>query len=285
MRNDFAVFILSHGRANNLVTVPALKKCGYTGQYYIVCDDEDEQLNDYIKNFGKEHVIVFSKDDVDGTFDIMDNFNNGRGVPVYARNILHDLAKERGLTYFLELEDDYSSYSSRVKTKNNQLMQFYIRDLDSIIDAMIEFLDTSGAITVTMAQDGDFIGGIGGKIYKQRLARKAMQTFFCRTDKPFQFLGRFNDDVNAYVEHGKRGTLFFSVCDLSVHQGLTQQTSGGITAAYLQFGTYVKSFYSVMLNPSAVKIHAMGTSHLRIHHHIDWKYAVPQIVSDKYKTI
>lgn len=26
MRNDFAVFILTHGRADNVVTVPAIKK-------------------------------------------------------------------------------------------------------------------------------------------------------------------------------------------------------------------------------------------------------------------
>lgn len=36
MRNDFAVFILTHGRADNVVTVPAIKKAGYTGKIYFI---------------------------------------------------------------------------------------------------------------------------------------------------------------------------------------------------------------------------------------------------------
>ena len=43
MRNDFAVFILSHGRANNLITLKTLDKIGYTGKTYIIIDNEDEQ--------------------------------------------------------------------------------------------------------------------------------------------------------------------------------------------------------------------------------------------------
>ena len=44
MRDDFAVFILSHKRADRVLTVESLKKCGYTGKYYIICDNEDPQL-------------------------------------------------------------------------------------------------------------------------------------------------------------------------------------------------------------------------------------------------
>ena len=39
MRNDFAVFILSNGRPDNIKTLRALKKGNYTGNWYIVCDD------------------------------------------------------------------------------------------------------------------------------------------------------------------------------------------------------------------------------------------------------
>ena len=283
MRDDFACLILSHGRADKVVTVSTLKKCGYTGKWYILIDDEDDQEQKYYENFGKEHVIKFCKKDMEGKFDIMDNFDAGRSVPTFARNYLHTLAKQLGLTYFLELEDDYSSLSMRIKSKTDNLCQFYIRDLDSIIDAMIDFLNETGALTVTMAQDGDFLGGINGAVYKRKLHRKAMQTFFCRTDKPFQFLGRFNDDVNAYIEYGKKGELFFTVCSLSCHQAETQSNSGGITEAYKKFGTYAKSFYSVMLNPAFVKISVMGETHGRIHHLIDWKYAVPVIINERYK--
>lgn len=61
MRNDFAVFILTHGRADNVVTVPAIKKAGYTGKIYFIIDDEDDQAEEYKKNFGADQVIVFNK--------------------------------------------------------------------------------------------------------------------------------------------------------------------------------------------------------------------------------
>ena len=39
MRDDFAVFILTHGRANNMHTYKALQKAGYTGKVIFVLDD------------------------------------------------------------------------------------------------------------------------------------------------------------------------------------------------------------------------------------------------------
>ena len=55
MRDDFAVFILSHGRADNLITLKTILHCGYTGKYYIIVDNEDESIDRYIEKFGQEH--------------------------------------------------------------------------------------------------------------------------------------------------------------------------------------------------------------------------------------
>jgi len=52
---------------------------------------------------------------------------------------------------------------------------------------------------------------------------------------------------------------------------------------YLDKGTYVKSFYSVMMNPSAVKVYKMATAHPRIHHFISWNNLAPKIISDKFR--
>lgn len=51
--SEYIVFILTHGRADNVVTYNTLRKQGYTGRIGIVIDDEDEQGNLYRKNFGK----------------------------------------------------------------------------------------------------------------------------------------------------------------------------------------------------------------------------------------
>lgn len=58
MRDDFCVFILTHGRANNVITMDTLKKCGYTGKCYIVIDNEDDQEAEYKKNLRRQSDCV-----------------------------------------------------------------------------------------------------------------------------------------------------------------------------------------------------------------------------------
>lgn len=52
---------------------------------------------------------------------------------------------------------------------------------------------------------------------------------------------------------------------------------------YNEFGTYVKSFYTVLCSPSSVKLNMMGDTHYRIHHNVMWNNAVPKIISGRYK--
>lgn len=81
---------------------------------------------------------------------------------------------------------------------------------------------------------------------------------------------------------GSRGKLFMTVCRAMLTQKQTQATAGGMTGVYLDNGTYVKSFYTVMCMPSAVTIEMMGP-HRRMHHKIRWDFCVPQIISDKWR--
>jgi hypothetical protein len=63
----------------------------------------------------------------------------------------------------------------------------------------------------------------------------------------------------------------------------TQSNAGGMTEMYLESGTYVKSFYSVMYAPSCVKVGELGdprSPHYRIHHSINWRVAVPKIMRE-----
>ena len=132
MRNDFVVFILSHGRPHNVYTVDTLKKSGYTGKIYIIIDNEDSQADEYYNIFGKENVIMFNKKEISKTFDTAD-LSEDRKTIVYARNACFDIAEQLGLDYFLELDDDYTEFRSRVIC-DDVLASIYVRDLDSIID-------------------------------------------------------------------------------------------------------------------------------------------------------
>lgn len=105
----FVVFILSHGRPDSVHTLKTLKSLGYSGDWLIVIDNEDETAERYYQNFGREKVVMFDKLAISKTFDTADTFEDRRTI-VYARNACWDIAKERGYRYFLELDDDYTSF-------------------------------------------------------------------------------------------------------------------------------------------------------------------------------
>ncbi len=187
MRSDFAVFILTHGRADNVVTVPAIKKAGYTGKIYFIIDDEDEQAEEYKKNFGAGRVIIFDKQAAYDRADTMDNFNDHRAI-IYARNECWRIAEELGLKYFLMLDDDYKSIDYRYE-EDGKLKYKPSHDFDRVFEDMIQFLEVSGADTVAFCQGGDFVGGVDGGNFHKGLLRKAMNSFFCKTDTQIESTG------------------------------------------------------------------------------------------------
>jgi hypothetical protein len=137
-----------------------------------------------------------------------------------------------------------------------------------------------------MAQGGDLMGGANSQLVKSNrfpwCKRKAMNSFFCKTSRRFWFFSRLNEDVNTYLSYGERGQLFMTLPEFHLHQLITQKEGGGMADAYLASGTYVKSFYSVIVCPSFVSVtaqKAMG----RLHHQISWNNAVPKILDDAHK--
>jgi hypothetical protein len=270
---DFAVFILTHGRPDNIKTLKLIRARGYTGIVYFVVDNEDKTIKKYQDNFGIENVKIFDKKLMADKIDEGNNFDN-RKVIIHARNYSFELANELGLKYFIQFDDDYYSLGYRYIEGERK-----INNLDKVFDLMIEFYKNIPAKTICFSQGGDHIGGFSGI----KLKRKAMNSFLCSTDRPFQFVGSINEDVNTYTTLGSRGELFLTFTNINLSQGDTQSNSGGMTDEYALSGTYVKSFHSVMMHPSGVKISMMNSKNPRLHHSIKWINTTPMILDIKHK--
>jgi hypothetical protein len=281
MSNDFVAFIISHGRPDNIKTYATLRRLGYTGDIRIVIDNLDKRSKEYYDKYGKE-VIEFDKVEIAKTTDQGDNFNNLR-TTTHARNAVFNIAKDLGYKYFVVLDDDYVKFDYRFDDKYDFNYKM-IKNLDDVFKAIKSFLIETDILSISLAQGGDFIGGAGGSFAQQpTLKRKCMNSFFCATDRPFKFISRLNEDVNTYLTLGKKGFLFFTSNQVMLTQVQTQTSSGGMSDAYLDFGTYVKSFYSVMYLPSCVKVKMMHTSNKRLHHAVSWKNTVPCILREDIK--
>lgn len=283
--DDFCIFILTHGRPERVHTYNSLMKAGYTGKVYIVIDDEDKTEAGYRERFG-DKVLQFCKAEWAAKTDDGDNFQHRKAI-VYARNACWDLAKQVGCRWFCQMDDDYKTYHLRVGENGNEITNGRVKKtMDEVVKEVLKFYQRSKATACAIAQGGDYIGGTGGD--KRKLTRKCMNSWFCDVEKQIAFFGHMNEDVSAYVTYGHRGQLFFTVMQAMLNQLPTQVTPGGMSDAYLESGTYVKSFYTVMAAPSCVKIGLMGDprgGRTRIHHKINWNNTVPKILREQYRKV
>lgn len=136
--NNFAIFILTHGRSDKVYTYTTLKNQGYTGKIYLLVDDEDKELSNYQKKY-KDQVIVFNKQEAINYTDSGDNFGKRNSV-VYARNWNFVIAKQLGLKYFWQLDDDYTSfvYTSNAK-KEYTRSNVTTKRLDNLLQISVDF--------------------------------------------------------------------------------------------------------------------------------------------------
>ena len=277
---DFAIFIMVHGRPEKNLTYNTLLKCGYTGRIYFVADNLDDKLNEYKRKFG-DKVLVFDKAETAQKYDSGDNSGDLRST-MFAANKIFDLAEQVGAKYFFIMCDDYYEFDYMFKDEIKGMK--LCRNIDKIFDLTIDFYKTTNALSIAYAQTGDFIGGIdNGKGVYRFSKRKAMNSFLCCTERRFEFMGRMNEDVTTYVNLGTKGGLFLTIPVFAINQKDTQQVEKGLTEMYVDNGTYIKSMFSVIYNPSCVKASMMNASHKRIHHSINWGATTPMIIDEKYK--
>lgn len=280
IEKDFAVFILSHGRAKEIKTVNMLKRYNYTHAWYVVIDNEDDQADEYYRLFG-EHVLMFDKKAEAELTDCGD-LDNDRRVGVFARNKIQKLAAEMGYKYHLQLDDDFNRLDFRYPD-GKRLACKACDNLDALFYYMGQFLDKTKVKWLSFGLSSDYLGGLKNDKYPRGVIPKTMGSFFMRADNPAQFSMRMNDDITTCIMNNIRGELVYTILYVQVQTPPTQHMKGGMTNIYQDNGTYRKSFYSVMCAPSCVKIKPMGVTNFRLHHWVDWNACTPKLLSDRWK--
>lgn len=279
-RPDWAIFILTYGRPDRVHTLNLLSRLGYSGDWWLVCSTDDDTLPEYLERFPNK-VLTFDKDEIQ--FDRM-TLDPRQGTVVFARQATHQFAKRMGYRVYAQFDDDYMSLGFRNLEAPNWVKQLTIKDTDTfdrLCEATVRWLDESGATVVAWAQGGDHIGGSLNSSWARIVLRKTMNTMWQHTDTDEPFLGLINEDVNRYVLGGVQGRTHLTAFRVQMQQVQTQASAGGMSDIYNDAGTYLKSFFPVMICPSGVYVWRMGPSrdNRRWHHGIDWPRVVPKILS------
>ena len=276
MKNDYAVFIISHKRPE-VETLQALKATGYTGEYFIVVDDKDSSIEEYKSRY-KDHVIIFNKEEMLKVTDTIDNYQI-LNAAVYAMNYCIKYSREKGYKYIAIFDDDTKSIRMRYE-KEGKLKVCDISDLNKVLELYINFLEKSNFLCVSFLPAARLIGGINSEIWKKREYNNVANIFIIRTDSPY-FKGSLYQDLTYSVLNNYRGKLVKAVLPVVYYQEPPENNlNGGLAETYTKYSKYTSIFHTVIACPSAVHIKA-SKDDIQIIAHKD--AYVPKILRETWK--
>lgn len=268
MRDDFAVMIVTHGRANDQRTIKALQKAKFSGKILLIIDDLDSQKDEYLEKYG-DICRVFDKEKWYKLSDTIDNFHNMK-TPLYARNFCFELAKKEGFSYFLMLDDDIESFVYR-GNKNDKMVRTQISNINFTIDELISYQKKANIDCIGFANDGGFIGGLNGK-FSKLYGRTVQQAMLFYAGTKARFSGTKNEDLHISVQNFDR-TIIELYC-IAVHSPKRGTNEGGI-----EYGNmYENTAYSIIICPSAIKVNSKSFGVIKSD-----KKIFPQIISERWK--
>ena len=275
--DSFAIFITTHERSENCVTLNTLKSLNCSYPIYLVVDDLDKDLNNYIEKYGK-CVKVFNKNRlVNFTDTIMTP--KVLGAVVYARNYCEELAKELNLEYFLILDDDIKNFKLRIP-QGKKLVSAKIKSIDEIFDYYLTYLKTSSLGCVGFGTKPSYIGGLSN-FFKTR--RRCFNAFLRKTSIPFTWISNFNEDTISCVVNGKVGFLVLEVPFVQLEAIETGKgvQSGGMFEMYNNVKEFKRKFNYIVAQPDVYSIYINDDKEIKVKRR--WDNAIPQIISQEYR--
>lgn len=246
MRNDTAIFILSHGRADKQDTLSTLQSLKCEIPIYIVVDDMDDDLEAYKAKYN--NVLVFDKKAMREKIDTMNNGDIWSSC-LYARNFISEYASENGFDYYIMMDDDITDLKIRA-VKDNKLKALKIKSIDNIFYAMCDYMSECDKLElIGFAQSGAYIGGENGA-YKDKVKRFVSQVFIGKSEYKTKFRGVMCQDFLGSMDCALNGRIAITTFLVSISSPKRMSNKGGMYNAYQNTDVYGRDFYICMAYPS-----------------------------------
>ncbi len=159
MKNKFAYFIASYGKADCIPTLDMLVKHNHKYPVYIVIGEDDPQLNIY-KSIYKDNLLIFDKGKYIPYVDDLGMYAQTHKVCTYSRLAVHDFASQLGYRYVGYLFDDIYNVQLRYKNSKGQISSTKDFDIDKMIDLYINLLNSSENIYIVGPPNSSFYIGV-----------------------------------------------------------------------------------------------------------------------------
>lgn len=275
---NFAVFILSHGRADRVETYSTLKDLGYTGKIYVVVDDEDTQLGLYQERF-PDDLLIFDKQTYIDKTDTLET-DRKRSSAVYARNFIEHKAKELCLDAFGMFDDDVLNLRYRwIEDGKIRSMKVY-QGLDNILEYYTDYMIQSDFQTISFGNVMTFVGGISNLDQRLSKERLTFQIHIRNTKYPLEWKSVINNDSITELQSIKLGKIWLSIPWIVYDSPVMNTLSGGMKSVYDSLSSFKRAFYATIAEPSCCLPRfrkdkfSIGRNN---------KSAYPMIISGRYK--
>lgn len=273
------IYIISKGRPK-CTTAKTLTRLNYPGEWYIVCGNNDETLDEY-KKLWRDRVIVFDWFDEITRTDTLDNFGfesmPSGACPV--RNATMEISHDRGELRHWQFDDDYTTFS-KTFIKNGKPTNLSIKDgkeLEEILFLIAKFgyetsLPNVGFTLTSCTYPYDF-AKFQSRVFNAHNMPSKHELFQ-------RWRGRLNDDTVNALDIYRKGGFELSFMCVGLVTKETQTEKGGLTEFYKAVGTVRKTAYAMLICPS----HARLTVKFgRFHHDVRWSKIRPCIIRDEWK--
>jgi len=277
MANKFCVFIISHERSDRVETYDTLLRGGYTGEIYIVIDNEDSQKTKYVDRFGK-FTIVFNKQSFIDACDTVGE--SRRASATYARNAVEYFAKELGVDSYAVMDDDIVALRYKY-IEDDKVKSLPVNGgLDEVFKLYADFILQHDIATTSFQTVMFYVGGVGDFNSRVTSARETFQIHIRNTKFPVEWRSVINEDIITEIETAQRGYIWWSLPHVIYDAVAMNDKSGGVKESYDTISQFDRAFLATIVNPSCCK---PGYSHGKMRIIQDRKTSYPMIISSRYK--
>lgn len=271
--NDFVVFICTHERPFEQITLKMLRNCGYTGYIYLVVDNEDK--TNYLLSIYKDNytdIMTFNKN---GHIQCDDSGTNNpiRNTHLYAWNACENFARILKFQYYAIMDDDLTSFRYRYIDDGHLKSQTITKNMDKVLEAYVDYLKQTDIACLSIADARNYIGG-------QAKDGRNMNTVVFRNGKyGFWWHSEMYEEMATSLTIQQRGMFVFQPTFMQYEtKTMAKNVKGGMQEIYESQGILRRAAYTVMYHPDCVSFDANNTGFK-----LKKDNAFPKLISSKHK--
>jgi len=237
--------------------------------YYVIVEKAEWQA--YADAGIRESRLLVLPPEYQARYDTCDRLGGTKSTgPGPARNFAWDLAKAQGAPWHWVMDDNIRGFHRL--NRNGK----HVVTTPGIFHAMEDFADRFS--NVAMAGPNYHTFGRKDYPYKQPyvLNTRIYSCNLIRTDTPFRWRGRYNEDTDLSLRMLKAGWCTVQFYAFLQNKTVTQATKGGNTEEFYRHeGTWPKTQMLAMLHPDLTSVvHKFG----RVHHQVNYLGFKQQLV-------